>query len=129
MNTDPEIYALIGLALVISAIVAHFNTRKFLKNSEKTDGVVESIGTKTVTTSSVKTLVAIIKYNVNGKNFKFDSTISRFQKLREGNHVEILYSKSEPYNAQINYFFKLYLVEIVLLILGAAFLVHFYQIQ
>ena len=125
MKASPDVYAIIGGAFLLSAVVAFYNTRKFISQSANILGEIIYEGVKN--TSDIKAVMFVkIEFMVNNKKYIIESTVSRFQKLKVGGFVEMLYSKSNPNNAKINSFIQLYLFELILLFFGLSFLIGFF---
>jgi len=121
MEADPGVLAIIGTGLLLSAGIMFYNTRKFILDSEKTNGKIIFEGVKEYQ-DFTKRLFVKIEFEVNNKKYIVESSSSRFQKLTVGSFVEVLCSKSDPNNAKVNMFLQLYFIDCMLLCFGLSFL-------
>jgi len=126
IESIPEIYAIISVVLLLSAVFSYKNTRTFIVDSDKTIGKIVSSGVKNSTDFS-KIMYVKIEIEVNDEKYIVKSAVASFQRLSVGSSVEMLYSINSPMNAKINSPVQLYFFDFILFFFGAVFLATFFM--
>ena len=123
------LFLIVGLGAVFFSYISFTGSQKFIKTSISADGTVTDIVQQTNTsdtngrTTISYTYAPKISFTASdGKTYTFiSSTSSNPSPYHDEETIKILYDPQNPYNAQINSFFDLWGLSIILGGLGVVF--------
>lgn len=115
------VFAIIGMALLGSALYLYMDKQAFLKKAEVTQGiVVELIRSRSKKSATYRPVVEFT--TKSGKKIEFVSSMgSNPPSYNEGENVEVIYDPINPNKADIKSFGTLYLGPLILSFIGIFF--------
>ena len=109
---------IIGLLLFFFGAKFLFYAFKFKKNAIKTIGTVIEVKTSTGRTSSI-TYSPVLEFTaLDGEKHIYDVSRFNYTKYKVGDKIEIVYSKKDPKQVNVNKFYNIFIPPIVVLSLS-----------
>lgn len=123
------VFALLGVGLLIGAGFSVAHTRSFLEHAIRTQGTVVALvprysnNSSNNSTNSSPTYAPMVRFSHAGQVIDFTaSTSSNPPSYQVGERVGVLYLESAPFQARLDSFFSVWGATVVLVPLGAIFL-------
>lgn len=115
------LFFVIGLGMLTAALLLYRETAAFVAESVKTEGIV--VGLERSRSSNSTTYRPRVQFTTQERrSIEFESSYSSNPPAySEGEHVEVLYRRSDPRDARIVGFFSLYGAETIVGSLGSVF--------
>lgn len=116
------VFALVGLAMLVAALVWYQNTRAFMAAAVRTQGTV--IDLIAVRSDDSTTYRPVVRFeDSEGRTVEFSSSSSSNPpRYARGEAVSILYRPTDPQDAEIDGYFSLWGGQTILAALGSVFL-------
>ncbi|RZJ47761.1 MAG: DUF3592 domain-containing protein [Flavobacterium sp.] len=121
MKIIKYVFSIVGLALLIGAFFLYQNKKSFLEKAITVEGTVtELLPSRSDNSTTYKPVVTFT--TKDDKKIEYTSSVSSNPpSYHVGEKVEIFYDPADPYDADINGFFSLWLAPLILGIMGSIF--------
>lgn len=121
-----SLFGVVGLGMLLGSWMAFTSTQKFLENSELSEGTVisnELHYSHDEEGNREKYYYPIVEFQTQeGENVKFEADFGSYPPMYQvGEQISIIYNPQNPTDAQINSFWTLWFVSILLLGMGGVF--------